>query len=274
MAKALFFGNSHVAAYKLAHRRLGAALPYACAFYCAQALDPAFVELRGLELTPVGRIAIEPDELQVFCPDGARSEIEHYLGARTPLNDVAAQFRRTGGSDAVDLSEVTEIFYVAGTSPYDFRRLGEFIFPVSDALRRELLGRLLRDRYLLRRQIADIRAAAPHIRHHFIGAPLRKWPPAALPADVMEVLQHNRSTISRLAGDYLFDAVFMPGPGVLADDLVSTRPEFFRGGYGQAQDVLGLTEATEDILHVNPDYAAVVFDAFVTPLVTRRLRPA
>jgi hypothetical protein len=269
MGKVLFFGNSHVAAYKLAHERLAKELPYECLFYCALGVDPAFTEVRDLNLAPMEHAKIDLDELLLFCGDGTKQEADHYVNNGSPLNDVGRQFLLTGGSDIIDLSDVTNVFYIAGASPYDFRRLNEFIFPVTDSLRNEILGRMLRDRFLLRRQIAAIRTNAPHIRHYFIGAPLRKWPLAFLSAELKEILERNRAGIARMSRSYLFDDVFMPGPSVLAEDLVSTRPEFFMRGNQQAQRYLGVTPTTEDILHVNPDYAAIVFDEFITPSVAQ-----
>jgi hypothetical protein len=262
----LFFGNSHVAAYKLAYDRLAGASPYACDFYCALGLDPAFTEVRGLSLVATERAVFEQDELLFFCADGAVAEQQRYLREGAPSRDVARQFLMTGGSETIDLSEVSEIFYVAGSSPYDFRRLGEYIRPVTDSLRDQLLARLLRDRFLLRRQVAAIRKAAPHVRHHFVGAPLRRWQPVTLSPEIKDILERNRAATARLAGNYLFDEVFMPGPSVLAEDLVSTRPEFFSRGNQQAQAYLGVSPTREDILHVNADYADVVFEEFVTPL--------
>jgi hypothetical protein len=274
MGKALFFGNSHVAAYKLAHERLAQDLPYACAFFCALGVDPAFTEVRGQGLAPTTRLAMDLDEILFFCSDSLKTEVDHYLKNQAPLKDVGRQFQMTGGSEAIDLSDVTDIFYLTGSSPYDFRRLGEFIFPVTEALRNELLSRLLRDRCLLRTQLEAMRAVLPQIRHHFIGAPLRKWPLASLNPGLMRILEENRATISGLSGNYLFDDVFMPGPSVLAADLVSTRPEFFVRGNQQAQAYLGVPQTKEDILHVGADYAAIVFDEFVTPLMTRPARSA
>jgi hypothetical protein len=128
---------------------------------------------------------------------------------------------------------------------------------------------MLESRFLLRDQVAAIRSAAPHVRHFYIGAPLRRWRPASLPPHLREVLEHNRATISRLSRNYLFDDVFMPGPSVLAEDLVSTRPEFFLRGRQQSEMYQGLEPTAEDILHVNLDYAEIVFDEFITPLATQ-----
>jgi hypothetical protein len=265
MAKALFLGNSHVAAYKLAYDRMSGELPYDCAFYCARCADLAFTEVRDLKLVPTDQVHIEPDELQFFYADGGQSAQIRYVKDRVPFADVGQQFMTTGGSSDIDLEGVTALFYAGGTSPFDFRRLNEFIQPISDTLRNELLARLLGDRFLLRRQIGDIRAAAPHIRHYYIGAPLRKWAIAELNPFLREIVESNRSIISELSVKYLFDDVFVPGRNLLAADLVSTRAEFFERGAQQAETYQELETTEEDIFHVNSEYARVVFDEFITP---------
>lgn len=269
MGKVLFLGNSHLAAYKLAYDAAAGAFPHTCVFFCARGADLAFTRVDGLTIVPTPRATLGRDALKAFFPDNVTASLEHrYLERGEPMADVATQFEQTGGSRTIDLTGVDAIFYAAGVSPYDVRRLEVQVAPRSAGLTRELFATLLRDNFLLREQVRAIRAAAPAIRHYFLGMPLRGLAPVSLSPQIRDIVVANRELAAAVARDYLFDDVFMPGPSVLHDDLVSSRAEFFVSGREQAETYQGSTPTTSDLLHANAGYAAVVLEEFIRPRLT------
>ena len=148
---------------------------------------------------------------------------------------MARQFLNTGGSSDIDLQGVDAIFYLAGVSPYDFLRLKERIAPVSRSLRRELLGGMLGERFLLREHIGKIRAYRPACKHYFIGSPLMAASYTTLSRDSRCIVAANRSIINLMAQDYLFDAVFMPDAELLTESLLATREAYCARGREESE---------------------------------------
>ena len=268
MGRVLFLGNSHIAAYKLAYDAPSSAFPRDCAFFCARAADLAFTRVEGRAIVATERAAMARDELMYFFPDGVAPALEaRYLSRGEPLAEVGEQFEQTGGSRSIELDGVDVIFYAAGISPYDTRRLEAEIAPRSPGLTREMLRLMLRDRFLLRNQVRAIREVAPDIRHYLLGMPRRGRAPLELSPQVLAMVAARRAALSRMCGDYVFDDVFMPGESVLAGDLLSVRPEFFVRGRELAEEYQGVPRTQSDELHVNSSYAEVVFDEFIGPRI-------
>lgn len=266
MGRALFLGNSHIAAYKLAYDAPDSAFPRDCDFFCARGADLAFTEVRDGAITPVASVRVGLDELRYFFPDGVTPALEaRYTQEGVPMLDVGLQFEKTGGRPAIDLAGVEAIFYAAGISPYDVRRLETEVGLRSPGLIRQMAALLLQDRFLLREQIRAIRAAAPGIRHYLLGMPFEGLAPLNLSEQALAILAANRQALSAVARDFLFDDVFLPGPSVLAGDTVSVRAEFFESGREQAEAYQGVAKTRSDHLHVNSRYAAIVFDEFIGP---------
>ncbi len=165
-ASVLFLGNSHLSAYKLAYDELRDSNIPECMFFCARGADLAFTEVVSGKMRPVPRAELSEEEIWYFYQDGHnRKLIELYSVQKQPLEDVRRQFVATGGIGEIDLANVAVVFYAVGVSPYDFIRLRERIAPVSRSLRRQLLGRMFGEKFLLRRQVEEIRRFRPDSNH-------------------------------------------------------------------------------------------------------------
>lgn len=264
MARALLLGNSHVAAYKLASEQLAGSTSHRFSIFCARGADLAFTEIRNAHIVPISTKVLDIQEVNFFFPD-SRSAARRYTERGTPIADVAQQFTLTGGAPTISLEDVAAIFYVVGTSPCDFKRLGEPVAPYTEACRRELLSRLLDVKFPLRDHIRNLRASMPNIRHYYVGAPLKKIRGMKLEPDELRMIELNRSLTSRLARNFLFDDVFIPDADLLSKNLMSTKAKFFSDGRPVAQEFQGVKRTHKDDLHVGSEYAHRVFHKFILP---------
>src|SRR5579863_3219685 len=206
MASVLFIGNSHLSAVKLAYDEVKGPNTPECIFFCARGADLAFTEVSSGMIRPIPRVEIDEEEIRYGFPDmPIATSVELYSVQRRPMEDVRSQFIKTGGAAEIDLADVAALFYVVGVSPYDFIRLGEPIAPISRSLRRQLLGRMLGEKFLLRRQLEAIRRFRPDCKHYFIGMPLlAKSQPTQTELERLTVIE-NRDVIRSVARDFLFD---------------------------------------------------------------------
>lgn len=258
----LFLGNSHLSAIKLAHDSDPSLIGVAAKFYCARGADLYFTAVENGRLFAADACVDDLESFEAFVPDDAA----HYRTHRCCMAPVAEQFRITGGTEDIDLADISAIFYVAGTSPYDFMRNGEVAgMCLSRALRRELLGYTMDQGFLLRRHILAIRQQVPRCAHHFVGSPLRASGGAA--PGTRSVVEGERAVIRSIADGFLFDRVFMPGADLLDETLTATRAEFVRGGRQEAEMYQGVAPTASDDCHMNRLYGAAVLRAFVAPLV-------
>lgn len=267
MGRFLFLGSSHLAAYKLAHDDLKADFPITCTFFAALAADLAFTEVIDGVIRPKAHTVIQPEGLRYFFPEVGDTGRDKYLRRGVPLMDVGPQFVRTGGADHIDLEGVEAIFYACGMSPFDVLQIDDQFTLYSKSARTEMMRNVFGDNFLLRRLIEQTRAQRPAIRHHFIGAPLRHNPKIQLNGFGMRVATETRRIISDLVDDSIFDSVFRPEASVLNSDMITTRLEFFRGGRPAAQAYQDFPVTDSDHVHVNKDYAKIVFEEFVRPKI-------
>lgn len=267
MSQVLFLGNSHVSAFKLAYDEIKEPKLPECAFFCARGADLAFTEVGSNHLRSTQKVALDEEEIRYAYPDMRIEELlQLYAIQQQPMEEVRSQFVKTGGTEAVDLSDVAAIFYVVGVSPYDFIRLRETIAPLSRSLRRRLLERMLRDRFLLRRQIENIRQFNPTCRHFYIGAPLRAAPQQPTLTDLeIQIVIENRHVVASVARDFLFEDVYMPTSELLDESLLATQARYAVGGRQESADFQKEGPTHSDISHMNRDYGKQVFRAFVEP---------
>jgi hypothetical protein len=263
MKAALFYGSSHIGAIKVGYDRLADAAPFAARFAAAPAADIAFTEVIDSKLVASERSTLSRDSLSFFFSDGGQSFHTLYLKSQRPLGDVRQALEQTAGSAEIALGDVSTIFYVVGMSPYDFLRLGESAAPVPKTLRNGVMEHLLGSKFGLKPQIDAIRKAQPGIRHAFIGIPFRPRALRPLSAVERDVLIHKRAYIASIAGQYLFDDVFLPDEVVLDPNMLTTRAEFFEDGRQQTERFLGGEPTESDSRHANGDYGAHVLDTFV-----------
>ena len=261
MSGILFLGSSHVAAFKLAHTAIDPDNTLGCRFACARGADLAFTKVEEGVLQACDTADYDAETISYAFPGWMEA---HYLIERRPTDDVCLQFLKTAGTETIDVSHCSRIFYVLGVSPYDFMRLNESIMPVSSALRRRLLGQMLADRHLLRHQIEAIRICNPDCLHYLIAMPLKAIVRPD-PNDLeLEVVSANRDIVARHAADHLFDGVFMPGLDLLDNSLLSTRVDFTAGGCAASEAFQkDPTPIETDRQHMNGAYGKAVFDAFV-----------
>lgn len=268
MPSVLFLGNSHLSAVKLAYDEVKGPKTPTCIFFCARGADLAFTEVSSGTLRPVQEVEIDEEEIRFAFPDmPIAALIERYSIQKQPMEDVGCQFTKTGGASEIDLANVAAVFYVVGVSPYDFIRLREHIAPVSRSMRRQLLDRMLGEKFLLRRQLAAIRHLRPECKHYFIGTPLlAKSQPPQTEIERLTVIE-NRHVIRSMARDFLFDDLFMPGEELLDETLLSTKAIYLRGGLQESQVFQKETPTRSDleISHMNRAYGKHVFREFIEP---------
>ncbi|TRZ94896.1 MAG: hypothetical protein D4R84_07915, partial [Rhodocyclaceae bacterium] len=133
--KALFLGNSHLSAFKLAHNDLDRKLLPECLFYCAGATNLRYTKVTDGKLIPTDSADLCFDDFRYFMPELAVKLMQEYSVNRKPWGiDVRKQFVMTGGTEEIDLEDVGAIFYVCGISPYDFVRLGVKDMPITRSL--------------------------------------------------------------------------------------------------------------------------------------------
>jgi hypothetical protein len=267
----LFLGNSHLSSVKIAYddEYKGRITPV-CKFFCARGADLNFTDVRDGRIVPNPKAAPCAEDLYRFFPDRGRNFImQYYVQTNRPIADVAQQFLNTGGSQDIDLQGVDAIFYLAGVSPYDFLRLKERIAPVSRSLRRELLGGMLGERFLLREHIGKIRAYRPACKHYFIGSPLMAASYTALSRDSRCIVAANRSIINSMAQDYLFDAIFMPDAELLTESLLATREAYCARGREESERFQRQAVTKSDLSHMNGSYGKKIFAKFIEPLISR-----
>jgi hypothetical protein len=269
MKTALFLGNSHVAAMKVGYDQIAGAAPFNARFFCAPGADISFTEVDGERIVPAATSEVDEHSLRFFFPDGGTLFQNLYLKERRPFMDVRQQFVQTGKAPEIELDGVSAIFYVAGTSPYDFIRLGESVYPVSMPVRRLALDRLLGSHFLLRRHIEAIRRIRPGIRHYFVGTPLRYLDIRPLRDVEREVVAFKRDQIATVARDYLFEDVFMPPIDLLEPDHLATKQGLFRDGRKQGDVFQATAPAPNDHYHANGDYGREVLERFVTASLER-----
>lgn len=266
MAKALVLGNSHVASVKVAYDQNRAEFGD-IAFFGATGLDLAFTRVEDGRILGADRACLDMAILKQFSPEAKEEYLAQYLAAGQPTKPVGAQFLATGGSAEIDLRDIGAIFYLCGASPYDFVRAGEGAAPTSTAMRRIILGQALDKHFLLRNQIAAIRAQRPDLRHYLVGSPLMFYPDVKADALALAAVRQKRAVTQTLARDYLFDDVFMPDEAVLEPNFLVTRAEFFSSGREHALDFQqDAPQARKtDTYHVNGAYGLHVLRSFVAP---------
>jgi hypothetical protein len=265
MKTALFLGNSHVAALKVGYDQIGDAAPFKARFFCAPGADISFTEVDGESIVPAATSEVDETNLRFFFPDGGTLFRNLYLKERRPFRDVRKQFVQTGKTPEIELDGVSAIFYVAGTSPYDFIRLDESVYPVSMPIRSLALDRLLGSHFLLRKHIEAIRRVRPGIRHYFVGTPFRYLGIRPLREVEREVVAFKRDQIAAVAGNYLFEDVFMPPADLLEPNHLATKQDLFRNGRQEGDLFQGAEPAASDHYHVNGVYGRQVLERFVTP---------
>lgn len=264
MKTALFLGNSHVAALKVGYDQIADAAPFKARFFAAPGADISFTEVDGERIIPAATSEIDENSLRFFFPDGGTLFKNLYLQERRPFMDVRKQFVQTGKAPEIELDGISAIFYVAGTSPYDFIRLGESVYPVSMPIRSLALDRLLGNHFLLRRHIEAIRSARPSIRHYFVGTPLRYLGLRPLSDVEREVVAFKRDQVAAVARNYLFEDVFMPPVDLLEPGHLATKQGLFRDGRKEGDLFQGAEPAANDHYHVNGVYGRQVLERFVT----------
>lgn len=261
MSGALFLGSSHVAAFKLAHDTIDPHNLLNCTFACARGADLAFTRVEAGMLRASDTAEFDEETIAYAFPGWMEA---HYLQQGIPTEPVAAQFFKTNGHRQIDVSCISVIFYAVGVSPYDFIRLKENITPISARMRRQVLGRMLADRHILRRQVEDIRRCNPGCAHHLIAMPLKAIVRPEPTDTELEIVELNRDLVRKHASEYLFDDVYMPDHEVLDHALLSTRAEFTPGGCA-ASELFQQDPAPilTDRQHMNNTYGELVFEAFV-----------
>ena len=276
MTSVLFLGNSHLSAIKLAYQRDTSLIGPRARFYCARGADLYFTSVEeGRIVAPPTK---EPASLDIgeeeladrfwgFAPEHAW----HYVGSKRPLAPVAEQFKRTGGTEDIDLADVRAIFYVAGVSPYDFIENGEPVgISLSRPLRRELLGGMLDTRYLLRDLVLAIRRQCPQCAHYLIGSPLRTSNSLDISPETRRVVEGERAAVRDLADHFLVDRVFRPDDALLDHSWLATKPEFCIGGKQESEAYQGVDTTKTDDAHMNSSYGRIVLQRFVGPLLDWR----
>jgi hypothetical protein len=263
MKDVLFFGSSHVGSLKTAYDQLPTPAPFNARFFCAPAADIAFTRVADRRIVPSVEGVIAADALGFFFAEGGANFQTLYLQQKRPLMDVGTQFLRTGKAAEIDLENVSTIFHVAGTSPWDFRRLGEHAAPLPRALRARLMEYLVGSKFTLKPQIDAIRRQLPHIRHMFIGTPLKFAEIRPLTATETEIVEEKRAHIASIANRYIFDDVFVPGEHLLEQNRLVTRREFFANGRQEAEVFQGGEKTKSDHHHANGVYGGQVLADFV-----------
>jgi hypothetical protein len=238
--------------------------------------DIAFTEVSLGRVRPNSQITIDEEEIRYAFPGTELEQFrEHYVIQKQPMADIRQQLIKTGGSGEIDLTNITAVFYVIGVSPYDFIRLCEQIAPISRSLWRELIGRMLGEKFLLRRQVEGIRRVRPDCKLYFIGMPLRAIPyPLQLTEPERSALIENRNIIRSMVRDFLFDDVFMPGGELLDESLLSTNLIYTRSGREESEIYQKEPPTQSDLSHMNRAYGKQVFREFIEPLLQSLLLAA
>lgn len=265
----LFVGSSHVGALKAGYDSLDPATRFEAKFVAAPAADIAFTSVEQDALRPAPVSGLTPGGLFFFFPEAGAVFHKLYLEEKRPFEDVAASFAVTAKADEVPLAGVTAIFYVGGTSPYDFPRLGETSDLVAPKLRGFALEHQAGSRYALFPQVTAIRARFPDIRQYLVGTPLRRRSPQLTGPVDRACMLHKRDLVARQLSRSIFDEVFMPSADLLDDDLMGTRAEYFINGRQQAETFQGGRPTRSDDRHANGDYGLQIIERFVRP----RLNP-
>lgn len=264
----LFLGNSHVSAFKLATASHDDPLFSESSVYCAKGGDLAYVSLvdGSIRASTTGP-KFSKKSLDFFCQDDP-SLIQLYCTHNVPTVDVSTQFINTGGQEAIDLSNVNQIFYVAGVSPYDFIRLEKgLLIPYTKTSAQILCDQLLREYFLLRNLFTSIREVFPKCKQHFIGIPLKSQSPFIFNDMHKEIAHQNRVVINQIIGTSDFDSVYMPSETVLSDTLLFTKPEFARDGRQESELFQRAMVTDSDCMHMNKEYGKIVLDEYVKALV-------
>ena len=262
MNEFLFLGSSHVASLKRGFDTLEKPPLFYAKFFAAPGADLAFTEVKDNRIVPALRSTLSQDNYFFFFAEGGSQRDSYLTHGRTML-DVQTQFQITGNADFAYLGSVSAIFYVAGTSPYDFVRLGEGVAPLSKTLRLQVLEYLLGAGCVLRKNVEDIRYALPHVKHVYIGTPLQYVALPSLTPVEQEIVAAKRHYISQIAGSYLFDEVFMPPEDILEPTLLATKRSFFENGRQEAESFQGRSPTKSDFRHANSQYGRYVIDNLV-----------
>lgn len=261
MSGALFLGSSHVAAFKLAHDVIDPHNALECTFACARGADLAFTQVEAGVLRASRSAEYDAEAISYAFPGWKEA---HYLVERQPTEDVGSQFLKTSGADCVNISHFHAIFYVLGSSPYDFARLKEPIMPISPALRSRILGKMLGDKHIMRDQIQKIRHFNPNCKHYLIAMPLKAIEREEPKTEEIEIVNYNRQVVHSQSTSYMFDDVYMPDATLLDKALLSTRTEFTLGGCAASEAFQkDPTPIETDKQHMNIKYGEAVFEDFV-----------
>ncbi len=81
----------------------------------------------------------------------------------------------------------------------------------------------------------------------------------------------NRNIVRSLAGEFVFDDVFMPGEELLDESLLSTKAHYTRGGREETQAFQKKRTVQSDLSHMNQAYGKHVFREFIEPLLQREI---
>ena len=86
MTTALFLGNSHVSAYKLAYDELASSSFPTCRFYCARGADLIFTQVTPDGILPCDNANVDEDVLRYgFCDISMEWAIEQYITYGHPM---------------------------------------------------------------------------------------------------------------------------------------------------------------------------------------------
>lgn len=260
----LFLGNSHVSAFKLATASHSESIFRESLVYCARGGDLAYASLMdGSIKASTTAATLSEQALNYFIPDNPEL-IVRYGSQNLPTHDLGEQFTTTGGQEAINLSRVKHLFYVAGVSPYDFVRLEKgVVMPYSKSSAQILCNQLLRDHFLLRDLFLAIRKEFPNCKQHFIGIPFKSQVSIELNDMHKEISAANREIIHQIIVNSDFDSIYMPSKTLLDSSLLFTKPEFTRGGRQESEIFQGERATNSDYLHMNAEYGKNVLEEYV-----------
>jgi hypothetical protein len=237
-------------------------------YYVGAAADVAFSDINNGILSPVESMEFTRP---MICGSSTifSYTVDYYLTERKPIKPLGEQLLKYGCPTEVQIEKYSNVFYIIGTSPYDFIRCFKAIPPlVPSAITEKMVGSLLGSSFIMYNALNKWRDINPESRHHFIGMPLMGHPHSIEGIDPYDSAIYNRSIVSSFVKKTIFDTVYMPAPEILDGTLLYTRNEYCIDGRTESREYVdaGNVNGT-DFKHMNSRYAKFIIESYINPLI-------